>query len=104
LFTGIYMVLSVGFIGILFVGVIYFLSWFILREKQSSLGGYNSLDNRHDLEGAIGEAKSDLRPSGIGRFDDENVDVIADGEFIPRGAAICVIKIKEGKVIVRPVE
>ena len=53
------------------------------------------------LLGAIGEALSDLRPAGVARFGDRRVDVVTEGEFIPRGTPVRVIKVEGPRVVVR---
>jgi len=51
--------------------------------------------------GAMGEATTDLRPSGKARFGDHVIDVISRGEFIKRSAEIRVVEITGGLVVVR---
>jgi len=53
------------------------------------------------LLGAIGEALSDLRPAGVARFGDKRVDVVTEGEFIPRGTPVRVIKVEGPRVVVQ---
>ncbi|UZX14510.1 ATP-dependent Clp protease proteolytic subunit [Thermus sp. PS18] len=57
-----------------------------------------------DLEaliGAIGEAITDLRPAGVARFGDQRVDVVTEGEFVPKGTLVRITKIEGPKVVVR---
>jgi membrane-bound serine protease (ClpP class) len=51
--------------------------------------------------GKTGTAVSPLRPSGIGDFDGERVDVVSDGDFIERGAQIVVSRVDGNRIVVR---
>ena len=52
--------------------------------------------------GIRGKALTDLRPSGTGRFGKQDLDVLAEGYFIPKGAAIQVHALEGSVVHVRP--
>ena len=52
--------------------------------------------------GARGKALTDLRPSGTACFGKQDLDVLAEGHFIPRGAAIQVQALEGSIVHVRP--
>jgi len=56
---------------------------------------------RADLEGALGTALTDLRPSGLARFGDERVDVVTLGDFIVAGSPIRVVRVEGNRVTVR---
>jgi membrane-bound serine protease (ClpP class) len=51
--------------------------------------------------GNIGEALSLLRPAGRARFGDAVVDVVAEGEYIGRGAKVKITEIHGNRVVVR---
>ena len=51
--------------------------------------------------GAVGVAKSMLRPAGKARFNDTLVDVCTEGEFIESGAAIEVVERHGNRIVVR---
>lgn len=53
------------------------------------------------LAGAVGVAASDLRPAGVARFGERKVDVVTEGEFIPKGSRIRVIEVEGARVVVR---
>ncbi|MBI3838678.1 MAG: hypothetical protein HY288_12190 [Planctomycetia bacterium] len=53
------------------------------------------------LLGSKGLATTQLTPSGKARFDNELVDVIADGEVISRGAEVVVVAVQGNRVVVR---
>jgi membrane-bound serine protease (ClpP class) len=48
--------------------------------------------SQRSLLGATGTALSDLRPSGVAEIDGERVDVVTSGEYVPKGAAIEVVR------------
>jgi len=53
------------------------------------------------LTGRGGVAFSDLRPSGIAVIDGEHVDVVSDGDYIPAGAAITIVRDEGYRRVVR---
>lgn len=63
-----------------------------------------SLAHFENLLGQHGTTTTPLVPSGKARFGDRLVDVIADGEFIPRGAEIVVVEVEGNHVRVRATE
>ncbi|MCX7750243.1 MAG: hypothetical protein N2320_01550 [Candidatus Bipolaricaulota bacterium] len=52
--------------------------------------------------GRTGVALTDLHPAGSARFDGERVDVVADGEFIPKGTPIVIVRDEGYRKVVRP--
>jgi membrane-bound ClpP family serine protease len=56
------------------------------------------------LAGKRGIATTQLTPSGKARFGDEVVDVISDGDLIPKGAAVYVAEVLGNRVLVKAVE
>lgn len=57
--------------------------------------------DRAYLAGREGVALSDLRPAGVARFDDERVDVVTEGDYIPAGTNVRVLRVEGMRVIVR---
>ncbi len=57
-----------------------------------------------ELVGAIGAALSDLRPAGVARFGTARVDVVTEGDYVPSGSAIKVLRVEGNRVTVRAVE
>ncbi len=58
-----------------------------------------------DLIGVRGEALTALRPAGIAMLHDRRYDVLAEGgDWIPAGTAIRVSAVRDGQLLVRPVE
>lgn len=52
--------------------------------------------------GARGISETDLRPAGLARIRDHKVDVVTDGEYVPRGTRVVVTAIEGHRVVVRP--
>ncbi len=73
----------------------------ILEDELESAKGYISSNDLKYLLGKRGTAGTDLRPSGVGIFDDVNFDVVSEGEYISRDAQIEIIKVEGSRLIVR---
>jgi membrane-bound serine protease (ClpP class) len=54
--------------------------------------------------GSVGRAESPLRPIGRAKFGNTYLDVVCEGDYIPRGASIRVLEIAGHKVIVEAAE
>jgi len=52
------------------------------------------------LLNAEGESHTDLRPAGVGVFENTKYDVVSEGDYISRGAAIKVIRIEGSRIVV----
>lgn len=73
----------------------------ILEEEQHRAEGYLSSSDLKYLLGRQGRSVTDLRPAGIGRFDDINFDVISEGNYISKDTEIEIIKVEGSKLVVR---
>lgn len=73
----------------------------ILEEEQKRAQGYLSSSDLEYLLGKQGAAVTDLRPSGVGRFDEINFDVMSEGNYISVGTQIEIIKVEGSKLVVR---
>ncbi len=78
---------------------------FILSASTGAAQGYVAgIDSsKNELVGKKGVAQSTLRPAGIGVFDGQRVDVVADGTFIEKGRTIEVVKVDFNRVVVAEV-
>jgi len=63
--------------------------------------GFLASAPRGDLVGRVGEAVTDLRPSGTAAFGDERVDVVSEGGWIGRGSPVVVIRSEGYRHVVR---
>jgi membrane-bound serine protease (ClpP class) len=73
-------------------------------DEAATISRRESLVNFQDLVGSQGTTTTQLTPSGKARFGDLLVDVIADSEVIPPGAAIEVVAVRGNRVLVKEVE
>lgn len=53
------------------------------------------------LEGQVGTAQSDLRPSGVAWIGGRRVDVVAEAGFVPKGATVQVVRVDGFRIVVR---
>lgn len=56
------------------------------------------------LVGRLGTAATVLRPAGAVEFDDERVDVVTEGEFLPAGSRVRVLYVQGNRVVVGSAE
>lgn len=73
-----------------------------LNTKQYKEAGYVAPSSELALHlGKTGTALTPLRPSGTAEVFGKRLDVVTEGEFIPAGTAIEVIRVEGTRVIVR---
>lgn len=77
----------------------------ILSTQLSTEEGYVSTPSQHRLLlGQEGSTMSPLRPSGIVQIDGQRVNVVSDGDFVPAGTRVRVVRVEGAKVYVARVE
>lgn len=76
-------------------------SGLLLQDGVGSAAGYISAPERSDLVGREGTAYTDLRPSGTALVGEERLDVVTEGEFIPRGSRVQVLRSEGYRHVVR---
>ena len=79
-------------------------SWqrLVLHRGNTSEEGYRATPaDLAELAGQVGQALTPLRPSGRARFGERIVDVVTEGNFIPRGARIAVLEVVGSRVVVQ---
>lgn len=52
------------------------------------------------IVGLLGQAVTDLRPSGKGEFDGRLLDVVSEGEFVPKEASLRIVKHEGSRIVV----
>jgi membrane-bound serine protease (ClpP class) len=67
-------------------------------QKEGVITGAIKYKN---LEGMIGDTVTDLRPSGKAVIDNQRIDVVSEGEYIPKGQKIKVLKVTGSRIVVR---
>ncbi len=70
-------------------------------EERVTISSREATADYSHLLGAVGEAATDLAPTGKALFDDDLIDVIALGEPLDRGTPIEVVSAHANRVIVR---
>ena len=80
-----------------------FQSGIFLGARTDRAIGYESSERRTDLVGAEGVAATDLRPSWVGIFDDERVDIVSQSEWIQEGTPVLVVSAEGYRRVVRPI-
>jgi len=73
------------------------------EEQLEKLRQQESLVHLDYLSGKRGVTTTQLTPSGKARFGDDIVNVISEGDVIPRGADVYVVRVKGNEVVVRAV-
>ena len=72
-----------------------------LRQRAHQADGYIAALPRHDLVGQDGIAVTDLRPAGTAQIGQERVDVVTEGEYVPQGRAVRVVRSEGYRHVVR---
>jgi membrane-bound ClpP family serine protease len=83
------------------IGKRFFLTAPSENDTVASMPEYREMEQ---LRGQIGEALSSLRPAGVVDFGGRRVDCMAEGNMVERGQTVRCIDVKNGRVIVRPIE
>ena len=74
------------------------------HNPPSDPGKAKMVPNLEYLEGERGVATSDLRPAGVARFGRNRVDVVTEGDYVPSGTEIEVLRVEGNRVTVRAVD
>jgi membrane-bound serine protease (ClpP class) len=89
-----------------------FTAWFVIffpntkfvKKISSQSTTVGELDIDHTaLLNQIGEAFTDLRPSGKANIQEQRVDVVTEGVFLEKGDPVKVIKIQGQRIVVRKI-
>jgi membrane-bound serine protease (ClpP class) len=73
----------------------------ILRGASHQADGYIAATPRTDLVGQDGVAVTDLRPAGTAQIGQERVDVVTEGDYVPQGRAVRVVRSEGYRHVVR---
>lgn len=72
----------------------------ILKDITSKDKGFISTDDLSNLIGSVGDAKTMLRPSGVGVFFGKYIDVVTNGEYIEKDTQIVITRVEGRRVVV----
>jgi membrane-bound serine protease (ClpP class) len=78
-------------------------SGLLLKGAGHRAEGFTSAPSRSELVGERGTALTDLRPAGTARFGDERLDVVTEGEYVPRGDQVQLVRSDGYRHVVRRV-
>ncbi len=73
----------------------------ILSNSQRKDNGYIGTEDLNYFFDKEGVAYTVLRPAGIADFSGVKMDVVSEGDFIPKGTKIRVIKVEGRRIVVR---
>lgn len=78
-------------------------SGLLLKGAGHRADGFTSAISRTELVGTTGVALTDLRPAGAARIGEERLDVVTEGEYVPRGSAVQLVRSDGYRHVVRSV-
>lgn len=70
-------------------------------DTESNEDGYRSIQDLAVFMGKEGTATSVLRPTGIADFEGVRLNVSSEGDFIPAGTKVRIVKVEGAKILVR---
>ena len=73
----------------------------IHSDTESNEDGYRSIEDLAVFMDKEGVASSVLRPTGIADFDGVRLNVSSEGDYIPAGTRVRIIKVEGAKILVR---
>ena len=77
-------------------------SGIFLGTRTDKAIGFESAKTRPELVNREGVAITDLRPSGVGLFDDERIDIVSESEWIQHGTPVRIVAAEGYRHVVRP--
>ena len=72
-------------------------------ETESNEDGYRSIQDLAVFMDKEGTATSVLRPTGIADFEGVRLNVSSEGDFIPAGTKVRIVKVEGAKILVRAI-
>lgn len=76
----------------------------VLTSATDRKDGFQAASAESSAIGTVGRTLTPCNPGGSARFDGKRCDVISQGQFIPSGAAVRIIKPQGGRYVVEPAE
>ena len=73
----------------------------ILHETESNEAGYRSTEDMQVFVDREGTTSTVLRPTGIADFDGVRMNVSSEGDYIPAGTKVRIIRVEGQKILVR---
>lgn len=104
------MMILLAVLGIIFTIVLHSISKgklpksMVLETSMKKEDGYISTSDMKYFLKKQGVSLTILRPAGTVDFDGVKLDVVSEGEFIPKGTKVEVIKVEGRRIVVRRVQ
>jgi membrane-bound serine protease (ClpP class) len=76
----------------------------IMAAVENQSEGFSSADTAGELIGMTGTATSNLRPAGKAEINGRRLDVVTEGEYILKGAAVVVTEAHGSRLVVKEVK
>jgi membrane-bound ClpP family serine protease len=76
----------------------------VLHEAQKKETGYVGSDDLEYFLGKEGITTSILRPSGTADFQGIKLDVVSEGEFIPKDCKVKIMEVQGRRIVVREIK
>jgi membrane-bound ClpP family serine protease len=76
----------------------------ILKDRETTAEGYIATADMDVFTGKEGESTTVLRPSGMAEVDGIRLNVVSEGEYIPKGTKVRVIRVDGARVVVRSIQ
>ena len=73
----------------------------ILNSSETSAAGFSATADMEVFLGKEGRTVTILRPTGMAEFDGVKLNVVADGEYIPKDTMVRVERVEGVRVVVR---
>ena len=73
----------------------------ILHDAETAAAGFMTQNVRKELLGKTGTVVTPLRLAGIVRLENEILDVVSEGEFLPVGCKVVVSQLRGATIVVR---
>ena len=76
----------------------------VLKSSENSEDGFVAGSDYSHLVGRHGISITTLRPAGAAEFDGKKADVLTDGEFLPTGTPVVVVRVEGSRIFVKMAE
>lgn len=76
-------------------------SQIILHDVESSDAGYRASEDLQIFLGREGTTTSVLRPTGMADFDGVRLNVTSEGQFVPAGEKVRIVRVEGSRILVR---
>lgn len=78
-------------------------SAFIHKDTESNEDGYRSIEDLNVFLDKVGTTSTVLRPTGIADFEGVRLNVSSQGDYVPAGTPVRIIKVEGSKILVKVV-